>query len=73
MDKTTKTYLKFEILSESKAGNLVNGFSTAIGVSDVGGRFPLPDINSGCTNNCQGGNCVPGCGKSDAVIICVLK
>jgi len=77
MDKTNKSYLlKFEVLSESKSGNLVNGFSGVIGVNDAnamgGSGFNL----FGCTtnNNCAGGNCVPGCGtKADAVIICVLK
>lgn len=75
MDKTNKTYLlKFEVLSESKTGNLVNGFSAAISVNETaatGGLMP----NIGCTNNCNGGNCVAGCGGggSDRVIICTLK
>ena len=74
MDKPKSYLLKFEVLSESKAGNLVNGFSAAIGVSDMGGQATLPGVNVGCTNNCSGGNCVPGCGtKADAVIICDLK
>ena len=76
MDKTSKSYLlKFEVLSESKSGNLVNGFSAAIGMSDasaMGGMMP----NLGCTNNCNGGNCVAGCGGgggTDRIIICELK
>lgn len=76
MNKPKSYLLKFEVLSESKAGNLVNGFSAAIGMSDtssIGGR--LPTVNVGCSNNCSGGNCVSGCGggPSDAVIICTLK
>ena len=75
MDKTSKSYLlKFEVLSESKSGNLVNGFSAAIGMSDasaLGGMMP----NLGCTNNCEGGNCVKGCGGgggSNGAIMCTL-
>jgi hypothetical protein len=77
MSKTDKSYLlKFEVLSESKSGNLVNGFSGAIGFNEVNSLGGEPHNYLWCTtnNNCSGGNCVPGCGtKADAVIICVLK
>jgi len=67
MEKKEKEYLKkFEVLSETKTGSLINGFSTAISLqgnalSVHGGRVP-DSVNSGCSNNCQGGNCAAGCG-----------
>jgi hypothetical protein len=77
MSKTDKSYLlKFEVLSESKGGNLVNGFSGAIGMSEINvlGGEATNYIWCPTNNNCSGANCVPGCGtKADAVIICVLK
>ncbi len=54
---------KFEALSETTQGALVGGFSTAMAVSPGGGEIG-ETINDGCTNNCDGGNCIKGCGSS---------
>ena len=61
MKKNQKANLaRFEVLKEAKTGNLIGGFSNAIGNTD-----PLHSRVAGnviCTNNCDGGNCVKGCG-----------
>lgn len=66
MEKNQKIYLaKFEVLSETKTGSLVNGFSAAIDaklLSQLGGNPVFNGISCGQTNNCHSGNCVAGCG-----------
>jgi hypothetical protein len=76
MSKTDKSYLlKFEVLSESKGGNLVNGFSGAIGMSEINvlGGEATNYIWCPTNNNCAGANCVAGCGeKKDPLYVCSL-
>jgi hypothetical protein len=58
---------KFEVLSETGNGSLIGGFSVALAANLT--RTPLLESESNVlancsetTNNCQGGNCVKGCG-----------
>ena len=62
MEKKHKLDLsKYETLSQNRVGQLVNGFSNALDVSFyIGGTGN--NNNTGCTNNCAGGNCVAHCG-----------
>lgn len=52
-------FQKFELLTENAEGQLVSGFSDAM-ESDL---MKMGGVNWGCTNNCDGGNCVSGCGS----------
>jgi hypothetical protein len=54
--------LAFEVL-DSSGESLKGGFSTAYAGGGIWGWL-IPDINGKCdtTNNCNGGNCVSGCG-----------
>lgn len=64
MKDKKKDYLgKFEVLSETKSGSLVGGFSKAM---SGGATVNREGTNLICTNNCNGGNCVKGCGTADA-------
>jgi hypothetical protein len=52
----------FEQLTENAEGQLISGFSEAFeGRLMMGGDDGSNII--GCTNNCNGGNCTPGCGS----------
>ncbi|MFT4092026.1 MAG: hypothetical protein QM640_00200 [Niabella sp.] len=58
MKKTNLLAIKFEPLSE-EAENLLGGFSASLSATsfDEGSE----------ANNCQGGNCVAGCGSGQEV------
>ena len=49
-----------EQLSEDQQGMLVGGFVSMSG--NALSELQEPTTNSGCTNNCNGGNCVAWCG-----------
>jgi hypothetical protein len=58
---------KFEVLSETGNGNLIGGFSDALAANNPSMSLLAAESNvladcSTTTNNCQGGNCVKGCG-----------
>lgn len=53
----------FEAISETAENQLVGGFSTSISVM-AGTPFAVED------NNCNGGNCVSGCGTGQNVSQC---
>ena len=58
MKKTNLIAIKFEPLSE-EAENLLGGFSASLSATS---------FESGSeANNCQGGNCVAGCGSGQQV------
>lgn len=62
MKKTKKMDLaKFETLGHSSDGKLVGGFSVTFTASTM----DVLAKNDRCqtVNNCNGGNCVSGCGK----------
>ena len=53
--KTTVVLTGFEKISESQEKKLLGGFSKSLG-STI-------EVDTGTTNNCQGGNCRDGCGQ----------
>jgi hypothetical protein len=64
MKKNQKTNLaRFEVLKETKTGNLIGGFSNAL---DSKGQGSLATTGSnvfcGTNTNCHGANCIAGCG-----------
>jgi len=62
MKKTQKKdFAKFEVLNESSQGSLIGGFSIALNAVIS---------NATESNNCQGGNCVDGCGSGQNVSAC---
>lgn len=63
--KTTVILTGFEEISESHVKQLLGGFSHTI-------TNPNTGIDTGTTNNCEGGNCVTGCGNGQN-INCVPK
>jgi len=56
MKKVTITLENFEGISESQGNQLVGGFSVSFSASK-GSEFDMA-----VANNCNGGNCVTGCG-----------
>lgn len=54
---------KFETL-EIQGNTLKGGFSTVFVGAGKGGGLEVNANKCGQTNNCQGGNCVAGCGSS---------
>jgi hypothetical protein len=56
-------FKNFEVLSESRNGNMIGGFSPIIIVASTSSFYAT---NSEChvVNNCNGGNCASGCGGS---------
>ncbi|MDN3548783.1 hypothetical protein [Mucilaginibacter aquaedulcis] len=64
MKKLKLSFDNFEVLTESADGKLVSGFSDAFfgdALMQLGGSGNNNNA-LGCTNNCNGGNCVSGCG-----------
>lgn len=61
--KTTLFLEGLEKVSESDGKTLIGGFSLSI----VGPGGLDPDTGTGEANNCQGGNCVSGCGNGQNV------
>ncbi|MEM9916714.1 MAG: hypothetical protein AAF990_01385 [Bacteroidota bacterium] len=58
MKKDLKAILsKLESVEENKMGQLQGGFASV-----HRSLFHDDTSNDGCTNNCDGGNCVSGCG-----------
>lgn len=57
-------FKNFETLKETSTGILVGGFTVVTGGGQSGASGGGTVTNSGCVvgNNCQGGNCVTGCG-----------
>lgn len=56
-------FAKFETLTESNENTLIGGFSASISIVETG----VGEFNS---NNCNGGNCVSGCGNGQNVGTC---
>ncbi|HSC40142.1 MAG TPA: hypothetical protein VLD19_19795 [Chitinophagaceae bacterium] len=62
MKKTqSANFAKFEVLNETAQGTMVGGFSVVLNAT--------VNLLEG-SNNCQGGNCVEGCGKGQNVSAC---
>ena len=59
MKKEKLLSVRFEPLSE-EAENLLGGFSSSLSASSF-------EEGSGAANNCNGGNCVAGCGSGQEV------
>ena len=57
--KTSFNISLFEEISENQENQLTGGFSTVV-------TSHLEVLTFDNTNNCQGGNCVKGCGSNDA-------
>ena len=65
--KKSKSLSQFELLSENSNGFLISGFSLAV-QSNLFGGIDSENTNNKCTiNNCDGGNCVKGCGDAGVV------
>lgn len=65
MKKDLKSILKrLEAIEENQQGQLQGGFVAVHGITMSG--FDRTKNKKSChvTNNCEGGNCVPGCGSS---------
>ncbi|HNF47845.1 MAG TPA: hypothetical protein PLF48_00590 [Chitinophagales bacterium] len=52
----------FEKLSEASTGSLVGGFSVAKSGPSTNLKAAVNLIKCTTTNNCDGGNCISGCG-----------
>lgn len=63
--KKNKSNILIENITESEQGILVGGFSN---VSTLVEDIFNPLLNE--TNNCNGGNCVAGCGSGQTVNSC---
>ncbi len=59
--KQTSKLEQFELLTETSTGSLIGGFSTTLFLEID------PIDGGGTTNNCNGGNCVAGCGSGSTV------
>jgi hypothetical protein len=60
--KTSKKNVKLEILKELKNGKLEGGFEALVLIQNL-------SIFGGVgANNCNGGNCVAGCGKGQNTV-----
>jgi hypothetical protein len=67
MKNSLKISNDFEQLSENSDGFLVSGFSTALGSNGMmhgGTAIGINAFKCEVTNNCNGGNCVSGCGDT---------
>ena len=56
-------FKNFEVLTETNNGTMIGGFSVIVLTSS---SASLAGTNKDChvTNNCNGGNCVKGCGAT---------
>ncbi len=61
---TPKSLPEIGQMLETENGALVSGFSATLSPGKLlGGLPPINIVQCNCTNNCQGANCVSGCGK----------
>ncbi len=57
-------FRNFEVMTEMSNGNLIGGFSATTGGGSGGALIAVKNDSCPITNNCNGGNCVRGCGSN---------